>query len=279
MKSEIEDKRKVILENYNGLQYVKFYNFEKHKDMVKHCFTTRKGGVSVGECDSLNMGFNRKDERQNVLENYRRISNALGIDSKNMVFSNQVHDNKIKVVSEKDRGKGIIIENDIIGFDGLITDKKDVALVTFYADCVPIFFFDPVKKVIGIAHSGWRGTVKEIAKVMINMFRDNYGSRVEDIETAIGPSIGKCCFEVGEEVHEEFIDVLVWAKEYCLKEELDKWYIDLQAIIKKTLLNSGILEDKICLSGICTKCNKDLFFSHRGYNGKTGSLAALMQLV
>lgn len=279
MKSQIENNNQIVLINDNGLEYVQFASFKKHESAIKHCFTSRKGGVSSGECNSLNLGFNRNDTIQNILENYKRISASLGIDYKNMVFSNQVHDNKIRLVDESDRGKGIIRQSDIIGFDGLITDKKDVALVTFYADCVPVFFFDPVKKVIGIAHSGWRGTVKEIAGAMVRKFNDIYRCNIEDIETAIGPSIGSCCFEVGDEVYTEFVDKLGWSNEFCSKMDNNRWHISLQSVIRKTLLDSGIHGNKICVSEICTKCNKNLFFSHRGDNGKTGSLAAIMQLI
>lgn len=261
-----------------NLEYIQFPNFFKYSNLVTHCFTTRKGGVSSGECNSLNLGLGRNDLKDNVLENFKIVSRSIGINYENMVFSNQVHDNKIKTISEEDRGKGIILNNDIVGYDGLITNKKEVAIVTFYADCVSVLFLDPIKKVIAISHSGWRGTVKEISAETIKKMVLEFGCKVEDIETAIGPAIGQCCFEVGEEVYYEFIDKLDWSERYCKKSGNEKWHIDLQGIIKQTLINSGIAEDKICLAAICTKCNKDVFFSYRGDQGKTGSLAAIMQL-
>jgi polyphenol oxidase len=247
--------------------------------MVTHCFTTRIGGNSSGECESLNFGFNKKDQKENVLENFKKITESIGIDYKNLVFSNQIHDNKIKTVDEADRGKGIIVKSDIIGYDGLVTNKKDVAIVTFYADCVPIFFLDPINKVIAISHSGWRGTVREIARATVNRMIDEFGSNASDIETAIGPSIGNCCFEVGEEVFIEFKENLNWSESFCEKSAYGKWNINLQAIIKKTLTDMGVYENKICSSDICTKCNRETFFSHRGDQGKTGNLAAIMQLI
>ncbi|NLD49873.1 MAG: peptidoglycan editing factor PgeF [Clostridiaceae bacterium] len=249
----------------------------KYDNVITHCFTTRRGGVSKGPYYSLNMAFNKSDERVNVEENYRRIANALGIKLENMVLSNQVHENKIRVVADTDRGKGIIRESDIRGVDGLVTNLKQVALVTFYADCVPVFLFDPVKKAIGLVHSGWRSTLMEISKEAVMKMKEEFGCDPRDIESAIGPSIGKCCFEVGEEVAEEFEAKLLWSVEYITKEE-QKYFIDLPLIIKRTLLNVGLDETKILLSDICTKCNKDMFFSHRGDMGKTGTLAGIMQI-
>lgn len=268
-----------VFSKKNEVELVQFKNLLKYSSMITHCFTTRKGGVSSNECKSLNLGFGRNDSRKNVEENYRRVADALGISIENMVFSNQVHDNKVFEVGEKDKGKGIIKKSDIIGYDGLITDKRGVALVTFYADCVPLFFFEPDKKVIALSHSGWRGTVKQIAAETVRKFIDIYDCDAGKIEVVIGPSIGACCFEVGDEVYDEFVGTLKWSREYCKKNESGKWYIDLQGIIKKTLIESGVSEENIYNSGICTKCNKDTFFSYRGDCGKTGSLAAILQML
>ncbi|MCX7842431.1 MAG: peptidoglycan editing factor PgeF [Clostridia bacterium] len=268
----------VVHQIHNGLKYIQFYNLKKYDDIITHCFTTRHGGVSTGECSSLNLGFNRNDSRENVLENYKRLSQALGIDYKNMVFSNQVHEANVKVVGEQDRGKGIICESDIKGYDGLVTDRAGVVLVTFYADCVPVYFFDPEKRVIAVSHSGWRGTVKEIGAVTVRKMAEVYGSNPANIEAAIGPSIAKCCFETGEEVYEEFVDKLPWSRSLCTKKHGCKWHIDLQSVICQSLVNSGLNINNICISNLCTVCNHDMFFSHRADKGKTGSLAAIMQI-
>jgi polyphenol oxidase len=262
----------------DGLEYIQFNNLKKYEGIISHGFTTRIGGVSTGECRTLNLGYNKNDLRENVTENFKRIASALNINHENMVFSNQVHNNLIRVVDETDRGKGIIKKSDIVGYDGLLTNSNEVVLVTFYADCVPVFLFDPDKKAIATVHSGWRGTVKEIAGEAIKEMNRVYGCNAEDIEAAIGPSIGQCCFEVGNEVYNDFGDTLNWSKEYCTKKGNEKWNINLKQIIKRTLLNNGLREENICVGGICTKCNNDIFFSYRGDNGKTGSLAAIMQL-
>jgi YfiH family protein len=245
---------------------------------MTHCFSTRVGGVSTGECTSLNFGFNRNDSRENVLENYKRIADVLKIDYRNMVFSNQVHDSRIKIVDEADRGKGIVKESDIVGYDGLVTDRKNVALVTFYADCVPLLFFEPEKRVIASSHSGWRGTVKKIGCETVRVMEQSFGCDIKKIEAAIGPSIGSCCFEVGNEVYDEFAKAFGWIENFSEKVGSDKWKLDLQSIIRRTLVECGMDEDKICMGNLCTMCNTGIFFSHRGDKGKTGSLTAIMQL-
>ncbi|MCR4434338.1 MAG: peptidoglycan editing factor PgeF [Clostridiales bacterium] len=278
MKKGIINSENICYINHNGVEYIQFKNLKKYDNAITHCFTTRKGGVSSGECESLNLGFSRKDSRDNVMENFKRVAKAISVDCRNMVFANQVHDNKIKEVGEGDRGKGITEESDIIGYDGLVTNQREVALVTFYADCVPVFFYDPEKNVIAVSHSGWRGTVKKISAQTVNKMQNAYGCRAENIEAAIGPSIGRCCFEVGEEVYREFVDKMGWSDKFCKKTGTSKWHIDLQEIIKKTLTECGVREENICMCNICTRCNRDVFFSHRGDHGKTGSMAAIIQL-
>ena len=268
-----------ICKKVGDLEYLQFPNLKKYEEIAVHCFTTRKGGVSTGEFSTLNMGLNKNDLRENVEENYRRICSSLNIDKKNMVFSKQVHDNKIKIVGESDKGKEILPENGINGYDGLATNVREIALVTFYADCVPVFLLDPVKKAIASVHSGWKGTVKEIAAVALKVFVEQFKSNASDIEIAIGPSIGGCCFEVGKDVYGEFVEKLPWSADFIKKTSSCKWHINLQEIIKNTLVRDGADEDKVFVSGICTKCNNETFFSYRGDKGSTGSLAAIIQLL
>lgn len=259
------------------LKYIKFECFKEFDEILTHCMSTRLGGVSSGECSALNLGFNRKDSRENVLENYRLLCKAAGLETSNLVMTNQVHDTIIRMVDDSDKGKGFSRDSDIKGVDGLMTVTPGVALVTFYADCVPIFLFEPVIKAAALLHSGWRSTLKNIASEAIKAMKYLPGFRAERLVAAIGPSIGSCCFEVEEDVYKLF------SKQY--KDTAffkpfhgGKWKIDLQGIIKSELLNEGLLDENIHNSGICTKCHKDLFFSHRGDNGKTGSLAAFMQI-
>lgn len=261
----------------NDLKYYTFSNLQK-TGIIKHCFSTKYGGVSSGVYKSMNLAF-REDEKSNVIKNFEIICSSIGIDYKTTVFSSQTHDDKIYKVTKNDIGKGLINESDIYGYDALITNEKNIALVTFYADCVPIFLVDPIKKVIGMAHSGWRGTVKEIgAKTVLEMTKE-YNCNVKDMLVGIAPSIKKCCFQVGEEVVKQFNDTLDFAYKYiCEDEEKDKYKIDLQGIIIESLKKIGISNKNIENSNICTVCNSDMFFSHRVMGDKRGSLAGIISL-
>lgn len=273
----IESNDRVIVRKKSDLQYIQFSNLKKFEKILTHGFTTRHGGVSKGECASLNLSFNRNDTRENVLNNYHIIADAIGVDFGKMVLSNQVHDNKIRYVDAEDAGKGLSKESDIIGYDGLTTDVSGVPLVTFYADCVPVLILDPEKKAIAAVHSGWKSTLENISQQAVKIMQERYNSDTRDLQIAIGPSICKTCFEVGEEVYTLFINKYPWCDKYI--DRLDnKYYINLQQIIKCVLTDNGVPEENILLSDICTRCNNDMFFSYRGDKRKTGSLAAIMML-
>jgi polyphenol oxidase len=273
----IENNDNIILTKKEDLQYIEFKNLKKYDNILTHCFTTRLGGVSEGECASLNLSFNKNDDKENVLENYRIIANAINVDFDKMVLSNQIHDDKIRIVQAEDAGKGLTRESDIIGFDGLSTNQQGIPLVTFYADCVPVLLLDPVKKAITAVHSGWKSTLKNISKQALVVMQDSYGSDLKDIQVAIGPSICSDCFEVDIDVYNCFTQKFSWCPEYTDFRN-DKYYINLQQIIRRVLVDAGVLYENISISGVCTKCNNDVFFSFRGDNRKTGSLAAIMML-
>lgn len=265
--------------NKDELVYFQIPMFSK-AGLVNHCFSTRLGGRSSGIFESMNLGFNRGDLDENVRENFKILCDAINIDVKNLVLTNQIHEDLVVVVDEKDRGKGFDLESDLMGVDGFVTNAKDVALVTFYADCVPLYFLDPVKKVIGLSHAGWRGTVKKIGAKTIAKMQAVYGSRPEDILGAIGPSIGGCCFEVSEDVKIEveksfshdIIDKIV------VKRDSSKYLIDLWAANEAVMLEAGMKQEHITKTDVCTMCHKEEMFSHRGSNGKRGSMVAIMSL-
>lgn len=268
---------KITLKQKNDLKYIQFQNFKDYEHLLTHCFTTRLGGVSQGAFSSLNLSFNRNDVRENVCENYRRLADAIEVDYNKMVLSNQIHDNKIRLVGVEDAGKGLTLESDIIGYDGLSTNQPGIPLVTFYADCVPVLFLDPVKKAITAVHSGWKSTVKNISYEALVLMKNTYNSNYEDIIVAIGPSICMNSFEVGKEVYDSFKEKFIWCDKYT-EYRNGKYYMGLQKIIKHVLMESGVPEKNILISDVCTKCNTDLFFSYRGDKGKTGGLAAVMML-
>lgn len=248
--------------------------------LVDHLFSTRLGGVSSGIFESMNCGFNRGDTDENVKKNFQILCGAIDVDVKNLVFTDQVHEDLVAVVDEKDLGKGFSRESNLTFIDGFITNKKHVALVTFYADCVPLYFLDPVNKAIGLSHAGWRGTVKKIGAKTIAKMQKEFGSKPEDLIGAIGPSIGGCCFEVSEDVKNEveksfgrdIIDKIV--KEHGPS----KYLINLWAANEAVMIEAGMKKENITQTDVCTMCHKSDMFSHRGSEGKRGSMVAIMQL-
>lgn len=259
------------------LTYLIFTPWEKDAKMV-HGFSTRFGGVSKGELSSLNLGFNRGDSEENVLENYRRMSEALGVDFNRLVISKQVHETEIIKVTEADKGNGVLMPNKWESMDGFYTDIKGMTLVTHYADCVPLFFYAPDYGMIGMAHAGWRGTVQEIGRKMVEIWVHDEHIPASAIEAAIGPSIGPCHFEVDEDVARPFLNQFPNASYIQYDEAKDKYHIDLWACNKESLINAGVLEDHIIVSGVCTCCYDQLFFSHRKTKGHRGTLGAFMSL-
>lgn len=263
-----------------GIVPVIRYNiFEGYEELV-HGFSTRMGGVSKEHLSSMNLSFSRGDIRENVLENHRRFAMANGYDSEKLVFSDQIHTVVIKKVTGDDIGKGITRESDIIGVDGLVTNERDIPLITFYADCVPLYFYDPVKSVVALAHSGWKGTVSKIGTIMIETMAKEYGSNPVDIICAIGPSICKSCYEVSLDVSDAFKGVYT-SEQYeamIVDKGNDKFLLDLHLACKYNLLDAGVKNEHIAMPDLCTCCNSNILFSHRASNGMRGNLAAVIML-
>ncbi len=257
---------------------LEYYVFEKFKN-IRHCFSTRKGGVSEGYYSTMNLGW-REDKPENVIENYRRICEAIGCDSKNTVWTRQIHTDRIINVTEADRGKGLFKEREAEGYDGVITNCKDVVLTGFSADCVLIYFYDPVKEVIGICHSGWRGTVLAIGSKTAEKMVKDYGCNKNDIICGISPAIGKCCFQVDEPVVNAFKKAFEWVDDFVEKDTENEghYYIDLHGVNEEILVKSGIPRENIENSRICTMCNNDMFFSHRLMGNERGSMAGFISL-
>ncbi len=241
---------------------------------VTHGFSTRMGGVSQGIYASMNLSYHRGDQKEAVDENFRRIGEAIGFDSGRLVFSNQIHETGICKVTEEDCAKVMTY------MDGLATNVKGVPLYTGYADCVPLFFYDPKEEVIGLAHSGWRGTVGRIGAKMVKFLETEYGSRKENLLAAIGPSICRDCYEVSEDVALEFFRELKGhsKEEFLDQKENGKYQLDLWKANEIILLEAGILPEHLDITDICTCCNPDLLFSHRASHGKRGNLGAFMVL-
>lgn len=262
-------------EGMEKLEYLTFPLLEG-TGIVRHLFSTRLGGVSEGEFASLNFSFDRGDRKENVLANYERIAEVLGCKVEDMTASHQTHTTNIRRVSAEDKGKGIIRARDYENVDGLMTNEAGIVLVTYYADCVPLYFVDPVHRAIGLAHSGWRGTVNKMGECMVKAMGGAFGSRPEELYAAIGPSICRECYEVGEDVAEQFgkmeEDVITPGK-YPGKYQLDLWRAN-EIILKQ----AGIPASHIAVTDICTCHNPEYLFSHRASKGRRGNLGAFMML-
>ena len=291
---------------HGPVPYIKYKIYAPYEDDLVHAFTTRFGGVSTGHLKSLNLSFSRGDDADNVRENYRRLGEALGIDVSRAVFSDQVHLKTIRRVTAADAGKGLTKESDIRETDGLMTDEPGLPIFTFYADCVPVYFYDPIHKAIGLAHSGWKGTVADIAGEMVRAMGKAFGTDAEALICAIGPSICMDCYEVSEDVAFQFIEkygdrgtdwgdrgtVLLVPPAGGTKEPspclpnppilLDKgggkYQLNLHEAVRQNLLAAGVTKQNIAMPDLCTCCNPEFLFSHRASKGMRGNLAAVMML-
>lgn len=262
----------------DGVDYISFDKLDRAG--VVNAFSTRIGGVSEGYLGSMNLSFHRGDDADLVMENHRRFAAAVGYDHEKLVFSDQVHKTDIYKVTEKDAGKGIIRESDILEIDGLMTDVPEIPLMTFYADCVPVLFYDPVKKVVAANHSGWKGTVSKISGHMINRLKSEYGTSPENLICAIGPSICKNCYEVSEDVAERFMAAYTEAEmaQIVFSKGNGKYLLDLHKANYYNLVDSGVKPENIDVTNICTCCNSEWLFSHRASKGLRGNLAAVIML-
>lgn len=260
----------------DGLVYYTFPAFDA-VPFVRHGFSTRLGGVSEGTFASMNLSFTRGDSDDRVRENFRRFCAAIGTDGRDVVISAQEHHTVIYNATAADRGRGVTRERGYTDIDGLLTDEPGVVLCTQYADCVPLFFVDPIKRVVGTAHSGWKGTVARIGAVTVERMCSDYGCRREDIITAVGPSIGPCCFEVDEPVYTAFSQLPLFDGD-CFRQRGEKFDIDLWEVNRRILREAGIQEEHITVTDLCTKCHPELFWSHRVLGNQRGSLAGFIAI-
>ena len=268
------------LKEENHVPYIQFKNLSA-TGIVKHGFSTRKGGVSTGIFSSMNLNFKRGDDPDAVLENYRRMAAALNMRVEDMVLSDQTHTTNVRVITEEDRGKGILRPQDYSDVDGMITNVPGIVLVTSYADCVPLYFVDPVRKAIGLSHSGWKGTVGHIGQKTVWKMHEVYGSEPKDIVAAIGPSICQSCYEVSDDVAEAFRANFTAdeAADILLDKGNGKYQLDLWKANWYVLTDAGILPEHLSVTDLCTACHPDLLWSHRKTNGQRGGLSAFLSLI
>jgi YfiH family protein len=258
---------------------VRYYavSFLEQTGLVRAAFTTRVGGVSTGETASMNFSTKRRDTVENVRENYRRICRAAGFSVDGLAVSIQTHETTVHEVLEGEVGRGVFDDTPSVEADGLMTNRPGVALIKHSADCVPVYLLDTANKAVALVHAGWRGTVERIAQEALRRMAEVYGTRPQDCLAAVGPSIGPCCFVVGEDVAERF------------ETEFPGWGLvdrasgqaagDLWRCNAKQLIEAGVPEGQIAVAGMCTACATETFYSHRKEQGRCGAMAAMMELV
>ncbi|MGO0062051.1 peptidoglycan editing factor PgeF [Brevibacillus fluminis] len=238
-------------------------------------FTIRTGGSSKEPFGSFNMGLHVGDDPQAVISNRQTLCDELGFSFARFSCAEQIHGNKVMRITAAEAGAGReAFEESIAKTDGIYTDENGILLTSFYADCVPLYFIDPASRAIGLAHAGWRGTVGRISEEMIRAFARDFGSKPEEILTAIGPSIGGCCYELDDFVIDQ------------VKQSSDRWQtcvtnagpgkymLDLKVLNQLIMEEAGIRPEHILRTDWCTSCRPDLFFSYRKEAGKTGRMAS-----
>lgn len=258
----------MIQSNENGLLLMRYGNLSKFSQSINHFVTTRLGGISSGSYESFNLNLDNVDALDNVLENRLRLAKSVGLNPKDFVFPHQVHGTNVVTINETHRGRGAYSNSDVFeNTDGFITNVPRLCLITKAADCVPITFFDPINKAVGVAHAGWKGTALKIPAVLVEKMKIEYGTNPSDLFVGIGPSGGPCCYEVGQDVIDEV------AKNFDVKKVIKnikgKTIFDMWEANRITLLESGVLTENIEISGICTITQNDTFFSaRRGDDGR-----------
>lgn len=258
----------ITVKHHNTLEYLASDLID-----VPHGFTTRYGGVSTGALASLNLGTSRGDAPENVLENYRRLGEALGFDPKNAVLCKQIHSGFVRTVTREDLGAGLY-RPALTPCDGLVTDIPGAALVVFTADCTPILLYDPVTGAVGAAHAGWRGTVADIAGKTVAAMVSDFGARPENIRAAIGPNIGPCHFETHGDVPQALKNAFGEEMNDYIRPSGEKYYVDLKGVNKWLLHRAGV--ETVDVSDLCTVCESHRFWSHRVTGGVRGSQGAVI---
>lgn len=266
---EIEDKSVPLL----------YFPILENTGIVEHCFTTREGGVSEGIFDSLNLSFTRGDDESAVMENYDRLAAVLDTRKEQFVCTDQTHTTNVIRVGKEDCGYGVTRQKPYTDVDGLVTDEPGVVLSTFFADCVPLYFVDTVNRAIGLSHSGWRGTVGRMGQRTLEKMAAEFGTNPKDVVAAVGPSICQDCYEVSEDVADEFIkEFSGHADEILINKGNGKYRLDLWKTNEIVLIEAGVKKENIAVTNICTCCNPDVLFSHRASKGKRGNLGAFMYI-
>jgi YfiH family protein len=252
--------------------------FDKwRQDEILCGMTTKNGGVSHFPFQSLNTGLHVSDTKEHVVANRELVAQNLGILLQSWVFADQTHEHTVRCVTGEDAGKGSkTYDTAIKATDGIYTREKNVILALCFADCVPLYFSDPTGSLVGIAHAGWKGTVLQIGRKMAETWKTKEGSKLEDIQAVIGPSIGPCCYKVDDNVIEKVNELPIDTKSAITEVNDTEYMLNLKELNRLILLDTGIKEENIAVSSLCTSCENELFFSHRRDKGKTGRMMSFI---
>jgi YfiH family protein len=251
------------------LAYYQFETFVSYSGLV-HGLFTRLGGQSRPPWASLNVGHTVGDDPEAVDANHHLICQALGLGMGDLVSPHQVHSATVGVVDEQDRG---CVREET---DALITAVPGVPLLLRFADCVPLLIYDPVREVIGLAHAGWRGTLAGMARETVRAMSSAFGCYAPDLVAGIGPAIGPCCYQVGADVALAVEHTFGRHSGLLSRQNEGRWHLDLWRANQLQLAEAGVGEIEV--SGICTACHTDEWFSHRAEGGRTGRWGALISL-
>lgn len=261
----------MVLRGKNGLVWLSFPEWEESPLFI-HAFSTRIGGVSRGIFSQWDVSYGRGNSEESVRKNIRLMGEAVGFSPDRLVVSDQTHSLRVRRVGRKDFGKGYNKDCDYREVDGLVSNEPGIVLMTLHADCVPLYFIDPVTKSIGLAHAGWRGTAGGMAAGMVKKMQEAFGTNPAHIHAAIGPAVLKESYEVGEDVAHLF------ASAFLTPLGAGKYLLDLAAANKACMEEAGIASKRILLANIDTCRHSDLLFSQRALGNKRGNNAAFLGL-
>jgi YfiH family protein len=274
-----------VLRESNGLPLFAFESFPA--DGVTHGVSTRHGGVSEPPYDTLNISRLVPDAPDRVRENCRRFAAALGFEAERLLMAKQTHRDDVLVVDGSRAYASALSHADSFPrVDIMITDRPGWLLSLRYADCVPLLMVHPSRRAVAVVHAGWRGTLKGAARTAISALKTHYGADPGGLLVGIGPSIGPCCYEVGEDVAGSFEaqanERLPWsgalAGEAVHRRPGARPHLDLQELNRATCQAAGVPPAQIELAGVCTRCRSDLYFSHRALGFPAGRFSAAIGL-
>lgn len=278
---QYSDAKRHFVDGFNiidrgGVKTVEMKLFEPENGL-KHGFSTRVGGISERPYDTMNLSLSREGEAGSVMKNYSILCNACGLNFDDMVVVAYEHGDTVLRVDANDRGRGFS-KASLPPCDAIITNERGVTLITCHADCSVYYLYDPVERVIGLAHAGWRGTLARIGANVVQKMAGEYGSKPQNIMAAVGPCICGKCFEVDQELAERFISEF-GCKSISRQGREGKAFLDIEAAAAIQFLEAGVRPENIGLAHACTYERDDIFFSYRRDHGETGAMAAYLSLL